>query len=490
MKTIETRLTVRLLIGVAASLILSGSVVYLATRAFMIREFDATLTVRLNALAGFTQLDRDGIQIEPVADVMREYDRTNATAFFQLWATENRVIAKSKGLGKSSLASPDAPFGSTIFWPLTLPNGEKGRAAARRFVPVVDDELPPKEPPVHPETNVVTLAVAVESGQIADDISIIAIALSCTAALAFAAVVLALRRGIRRELQPLVELSEFTAGISATTLAAKFPTAQLPDELLPIATRLNELLSRLNEAFSREKQFTADAAHELRTPLAELRSLVEVALKWPQDAETSGATFREAHSVVLRMETLLNNLLLIARGENDRANIIAESVPLAGAISDAWKMFEPVAKDRGLSVSFSIGDIRLHTDRILFGQVLRNLLGNAAAHAPRNGAINVSTSGWDNAGALLIVNDCEGLTADDAAHFGERFWRKDQVRGEGGHAGLGLSVVVTICKAIGLCQEFSISENRFQARLSWPPDAADNEQALPAARDSLHIPPA
>jgi two-component system sensor histidine kinase QseC len=130
-------------------------------------------------------------------------------------------------------------------------------------------------------------------------------------------------------LRPLERLGEQAGRIDSSALGegARFPVDGLPVELQSIARRLNDLLGRLGESLARERRFSANLAHELRTPLAELRSLAECAIKWP-DARDS-AMDHEVLAIARHMETLATHLLTLARGEQGRFEPALEEVDLA-----------------------------------------------------------------------------------------------------------------------------------------------------------------
>ena len=117
-------------------------------------------------------------------------------------------------------------------------------------------------------------------------------------------------------LSPLRRLADYTATIDSKSLGSRYNTAHLPDELQPVVRRLNELLERLEHAFAREKHLTADMAHELKTPIAEFRSLSEVALKWPDDAGFVNSALADACEISKQMDRIVSVLLALGRCES------------------------------------------------------------------------------------------------------------------------------------------------------------------------------
>ena len=214
----------------------------------------------------------------------------------------------------------------------------------------------------------------------------------------------------------------------------------MPAELRPIAERLNDLLARLDEAFQRERRVTADIAHELRTPIAELRALAEVGLKWPEEA-----AFQDAFQIAQRMETLVTGLLALARHESGKQPVGREPVALANLVDKVWQPIAERARGRQLDVAIEVtGDWQ--TDPILLRLIVGNLLANAVEYAPNRGKIRVV----GNDSLLEISNSTDDLTREDLPHLFERFWRKDVSRTDAGHSGLGLTLARAATAALGL----------------------------------------
>jgi signal transduction histidine kinase len=254
---------------------------------------------------------------------------------------------------------------------------------------------------------------------------------------------------LRRELAPLNALAERAASVNAESLATRFPTDGLPGELAPICRRLNDLLARLEQSFERERQFSADLAHELRTPIAELRSLAEVALKWPDAREAT--TDRETLAIALQMEGVVTRLLMLLRGERGQVPVATDRVALAPLIKSVWQPFTERAAAKDLKVAVNTADgIEVRTDPVLLRSILTNLIDNAVEYTPRGGSIGAESAAKDGRFALRVTNTVDNLTAGDVSHFFERFWRKESARSDSKHAGLGLSLAKTFCECQGL----------------------------------------
>ena len=256
---------------------------------------------------------------------------------------------------------------------------------------------------------------------------------------------------IRRGLAPVDLLATRIKRIDARNLCGRLSEQTAPTELSPIVVGLNGLLERLQNAFEREKSFTADAAHELRTPLAGLESALEVCARKTRAPEAYASVVSECLDVVRGMHGMIDNLLLLARADADQVPATVGSVNLDDLLTDAWRRFKRTAEQRGLKVSWDVSpDLSVQTDRDKLLHVLSNLLDNAVRYADEGGTISIAAQRANGAASVRIANTGSRIGAEDAARVFERFWRGDPSRTEIGiHCGLGLSVCR---KMIGVLQ--------------------------------------
>jgi len=272
---------------------------------------------------------------------------------------------------------------------------------------------------------------------------------------------------LRRGLMPLDELGELAAGINSQSLATRFQVEELPAELRPIARRLNDLLARIEASFERERRFSADLAHELRTPLAELRSAAECALKWPESRQ-AGAD-RETLTIAVQMEGMVGHMLALARSEQGQLQVHREPVVLDDLVQARWSRLEARARFRDLRVVFDLPEEPLRTsvqaDPVLLQSIVDNLLENAVEYTPPGGKIEISVGST----ALEIFNTVSDLRPEEVALLFERFWRKESARTGGGqHTGLGLSLARSFAAAMNFTLEAALTEpTRLVLALRW-----------------------
>ena len=200
--------------------------------------------------------------------------------------------------------------------------------------------------------NELLVVLAVDRRTLDDSVASLAIVLAGSGLFVLVLTSVAVPLLLRHEMAPLDRLSDQTQRITAESLDVRFPTAGLPGELTPIATRLNGLLERLQVSFERERHFSDDLAHELRTPIAEIRSFAEMALKWP-DSRTA-ETDRNVLDIAVQMERMVARLLLIARSGAGQTTLATDRVELAALVAAICESYQAKTLERRLTVEVGI----------------------------------------------------------------------------------------------------------------------------------------
>lgn len=447
MNSLRARLMRHLLVGGVLLLGVAGVALHWQVKRALSAEFDASLRVAMESLATLVELEPGGgIEIEGGAENLGEFNKPGAHQVFVLSAADGREIARSRSLGGHALPMHGKATGQPHFFDTTFRDGVALRCAGIRFLPRLEDEKQ-AVPGVRPE---VLLVLGRERGTVDRSLAALRTALVLTGAGTIAALAGIAGWGVRRGLRPVNELGEAVAQVDAGTLSTRFATEPLPDELRPIAERLNDLLARLELSFARERRFTATAAHELRTPLAELRTLAEVNLATPSSESERIESWKDALASTRRMESLALHLLELTRADDSQRTVEKARVVLAEAVTAAWRPFETRARMRGVAFSASIpAELAVSSDPVLLGIVLGNLCGNAAEHADTGSAFRVVAERAKDAVAIHFRNRAAALEQTDVAHLFERFWTKDLARSHAEHHGLGLSVAHDFAKLLG-----------------------------------------
>jgi two-component system heavy metal sensor histidine kinase CusS len=278
---------------------------------------------------------------------------------------------------------------------------------------------------------------------------------------------------LNRGLSPLRRLGLEIAAFKENDMAARFSAAAMPSEIVPVVDQLNDLLGRLAAAFQRERAFAADAAHELRTPVAGLRTTIEVALASEGTVEEHRESLRDALEITLQMQSLVQNLLILARLEGGHVKIHPEPVPLAALVDHCWRPHRGTAFDRSLTFENRLpAELTYYSDRNLLGIVFANLLQNAAKYTNGGGQIWVEGRWHEGRVAVSVFNTGCRLRKEQLSRVFERFWRGDAGRSETGlHAGLGLVLVRRIVTLLDGRVGVTLDDGTFSIHLAWQQDS-------------------
>jgi heavy metal sensor kinase len=255
-------------------------------------------------------------------------------------------------------------------------------------------------------------------------------------------------------LRPVGESVRAARCLNPEDLSARLPLTGAGDELDQLAAAFNGLLDRLAAYHDQVIRFTADASHELRSPLGAMRAAIEVALQRPRKPEEYRRVLASLGEQCERLTTLINALLLLARADAGELEIERQPIDLAAIASEVVEMFEPLAEERGVRLTAEVpGPVSIQGDPSRIRQLVTNLVDNAIRFSEPGGSVTVRVEAFDAAGrlswvALSVIDTGVGIPADHLPHIFERFYRVDAARAPGG-CGLGLSICRWIVEAHG-----------------------------------------
>jgi two-component system, OmpR family, sensor kinase len=256
-------------------------------------------------------------------------------------------------------------------------------------------------------------------------------------------------------LQPVESLiNEVEAITDGRSLHRRLPANLGSDELSRLGTTLNAMIARLETSFGALRRFTADASHELKTPLTVLRADVERAMHPGTTGSESMQALEEALQETARMSDLVDSLLTLARADEGRFDLHREPVPLGPLVRDVYETAVILGEDCGLAVSMTVlEEGTVDGDARRLRQLLLNLVTNAIKYTPSGGRVELSLSRRLADEIAFTVRDSGiGMSAGDLSHVFERFWRADRARSrtsERGGFGLGLAISQWIAQAHG-----------------------------------------
>lgn len=254
----------------------------------------------------------------------------------------------------------------------------------------------------------------------------------------------------RSGLRPLRRMSAIAASVSADSLNARLPQQQMPAELAELASAFNAMLERLDDSFQRLSAFSADIAHELRTPLSNLLTHTQVTLTRPRSIDEYRETLHSNLEELQWMAQLVNDMLYLAKADHGLLTPRREPLDLGREVDALLEFYALLAEDSHIALTRE-GSGQIAGDRSMLRRALSNLLDNALRYTPGGGAIKVLIEETASHVRISIENTGAGIAAQLLPRLFDRFYRADPARREGSseHAGLGLAITQSIIRAHG-----------------------------------------
>ena len=246
----------------------------------------------------------------------------------------------------------------------------------------------------------------------------------------------------KRGLRPLREMTQSVARIGPTHLKERVTPAEWPRELKPLAIAFDDMLKRLDDSFTRLSQFSADLAHELRTPIANMMGEAQVALTRDRTAAEYRETIESSVGECERLSRIVDNLLFVARVDAAREPVARKRFNARAAVEKIAGFYQAIAEERHVTISCS-GEGQICADPDLFERAVGNLLDNALRFTPENGSIQIALSKHDSDFEIAVSDSGCGIAPEHLPRVFDRFYRADSSRGSDG-AGLGLALVKSI----------------------------------------------
>jgi len=460
LNSIRFRLLAGTILGTLVVYVASAAVLYGAIRQSLLSEFDGGLLTKANVLSGLTEQTDRGLRIEPEVG-QPTYGDGRSDEGFVLLAEDGRALAKSEPLGRRAWwkSVPLRADDRRYFGFLSEPD-LRARYVVTRYTPRRIDSDRDERPVVSPPAKPVTLIVLGNPHEMNEKLQNLLALLIGSFALATLVSAGILALVIRGGLRPLGALAGELQGIGGDDLQKRVEVGRPPSEIQPVVERLNELLERLDASFSRERAFTADVAHEMRTPLAGLTTALEVSALRPREAAEYQQTIQGCLAASRSMRSMVENLLTLARADARQLNAGRKNVDLSGLMQRAWEPFAARAAGRNLQVVWSLDEnAGMQTDAGLLSMVVTNLFDNAVSYIDDGGKLQIELHKNDAATVMRIANSGSEIAAEDTAKVFERFWRADLSRtGSGQHFGLGLALCQRITTLLG--GEISVQSQR------------------------------
>ncbi len=448
--SIRGTLTFTLLMG-AGFLVLGVSFLLDVTIiGFLNERFDADMFNRAQSLITLTKVFEEGIDLDYAGEFMPEFETAEGPEFFEIWLPDGSLLERSESLEERMLPQNHEPTMEPVWQDFELEDAGRCRLLRIAFLPQHEDADVEGELSAHQNPDqAVTLLLARKRGDFDQLVRTIHLLIWGSLGVLLMMVVLFVRLALRRGLRPLDDIQNQVQSIDPSALETRIHLRKPVVELTAIVNQLNAMLARLEAGANRERRFTSDVAHELRTPLSELRSLSEVGDLDPDDREMVVAFFQDTREIALEMEQLVATLLELSRCDSGTRMVNLEDINLLPIVQKAWKRIENNAAQRGIRLDNQLTQpFVVRCDELMVEQIIQNLINNAVFHGPQDSTVVVALH--EKGSGVCIRNPAPNLEPGDLEHLFDRFWQKDAARTGGKNSGLGLSLASAFADISGI----------------------------------------
>jgi len=260
------------------------------------------------------------------------------------------------------------------------------------------------------------------------------------------------RRIARQGIHPVEEIAATARRITSTNLRERIRAEGYPSELASLAGTFNEMLDRLEESFERISRFSADIAHDLRTPVNNIRGEAEVALARARTVDEYREVLESSLEEAVRLSDLIGDLLFLARAESPLKHVQRVRVDVGELLGTVREYYDATASDAGITLTASSGaePITAELDRSLMLRAVSNLVSNAIAHTPPGGSVTLAAAPDGEQIRIDVSDTGTGIPAEALSRVFDRFFRVDPSRSKSsGGTGLGLAIVQSIVSLHG-----------------------------------------
>jgi two-component system, OmpR family, sensor kinase len=459
-KSFRAALAIRVALGVLALLAAAGIVSVLALRTILYRQLDGTLLhlAEVEAQAGAATSGSEFQFHEGVLLAAREGPSVELIRYAQLWSHDGRPVVRSRNLSTDlelpGFALAEAGAGRVV----TFTQNWRGRPIRSVVYPL---ELVGAAHQVH------LLQVAAPTEPLRQTVarfSVLVVLLTLLGTLG----AYSLGRSLAVvALRPTGEITAQAEAISEGTLSERITAHADVDEFTRLVTVLNGMLNRLHRAFEVQRQFTADASHELRAPLTVLKGDIDVTLKRERTVEEYRETLVRCREEVERLARLASDLLVLARSDAALPLEQVAEVELRVLINRVRERFQPSAEARSVRLEVAAEDAIVRGDERLLDRIVTNLVDNAVKYSKPGGAVRIELVRGQDA-VLTVRDEGSGIPSEHIPQLFVRFFRGDPARRRSEGTGLGLAIAKAGAEAHGGRLEFAGNAPGAVFRVTFP----------------------
>ena len=455
MNSIKKKLSRYISISISILLVTLFFITDVSVDSWISNEFDRAMITKSGLLETLVSEDPEKVDFEFADEFMPEFSGINDPEYFQLWR-DNKVFEKSKTLKLfdiNELPKLDVALHKSSITNITLPDGRSGRMYFTKFTPQIDSEVR-EEFGITKEVFAKTqhpmeLAYATSNEGLNQILWLVDIIFIITSLSAVIAVRIIVFNVVERGLKPLDKLNSDLKKINLNSKVSEVSTSQLPEELITIAEGINHFISENKILYSREKRMTSDIAHELKTPIAELLNLTEVAIKFPHEKELSENYKNDVLAITERLRSIVNGILLLQKSTS-----ISELDKKAVHIDTLLNTIITSENKSNREVSITLNDQckNIYTNEFALTTILTNLINNAIYYSLDTTPVVIDVEPHKNTNKVIVkISNISSVeySEEDLGLFFEPLWQKDSSRTSEERYGLGLAIVQSYCDKIG-----------------------------------------
>lgn len=453
--SIRRALLVRCGCGIGLALCVLSVGIFFLVRQSLFHELDESLEDAAALLSNQVELENGGILHEWQEGLGTNRALTEDT-LFEFWDETTDAATRSPNLHWRDLPRFTGVNGGPLWRNLILPGGERGRAVGLRVYPFVLPEeierMKERGQVIDPKSLPHVLVVARDTEPVLRTLDRLRWMLAGGTLLTLGLGFVLINRAVRSSLEPIDRLSREVSDRNESQLdqALNVP-GEMPVELVDLAREFDRLLSRVAAIRQRERDFIRHAAHELRTPIAGLQAITDLALSQPRDAASMVASLEECQQAAVRLGELVKRLSALSRvGQRTEAAVMSR-VDLQGLLGECLERFHEPAMRRGLtwSTTWPAAPLVAWGDEALLRIVLNNLFDNAVSYSAKHGEIRLSGRVAGDRVRFEISNPVEDTSVDPERLF-EPLFRSDSSRHDSAdHLGIGLTLSRDAAQAMG-----------------------------------------
>ena len=453
--SLRTRLVVWLAGMVMLVIAMVGAAVCWATWQSRLSAVDAELLGRAQAVAGAVRRSGSAFDVELPAEALAYFQRRDLRPYYAVWSGTRELVDRS---------DPD-----------------RGPAAAPR--PGASTHGAYRELAI--ERNGLMIVVARDISEVWRELWLLAATVIVVAVIGIVAALAVAWSLAGRALAPVQRINATAQRMAEGDLTARIAVDRTETELGQVAFALNLAFDRQRESVERQRRFTADASHQLRTPVATMLAEVDFALMRDRDAAAYRESLETCRRAAARMRALVEGLLMLARAESGELPLRRSNVRLDRIVADALDLLRPLAASREVALELAAEPVGIFADPARIHEVVSNLVFNAIVYNHPEGVVTVQVDGESGQAVLRVRDSGIGIDADDLPKIFDRFHRSDAARArEPAGAGLGLALANWIVGAHGGSITASSEPGRFTELVVRLPGPGQAVAATGAGRRS------